>query len=567
MKMKLATGIQSFEKIRTKNLFYIDKTEFIKKWWESEDDVTLITRPRRFGKTLNMSMLDCFFSLQYADRGDLFKGLSIWKEKEYRQLQGNYPVVNLSFANVKCTDFESACKLICQNIANATRPYADLKKNKNVDDADRRFLKQIDIDMPNHVAVQSIQVLSSVLQSYYGRKVIILLDEYDTPLIEAYTHGYWKEMTEFMCGFFNATFKSNSSLYRGVMTGITRISKESMFSDLNNLKVCTTTSKEYATCFGFTEEEVFASMDAYGYGEQKDAVKRWYDGFIFGDQKDMYNPWSIINFLTYGKLDNYWVNTSGNGLVNQLIQRGSRKIKEQMESLLVGKSIFVPIEEEIIYNQLDDSEEAIWSLLLASGYLKVLQVIEEDNDFGGIDRTYELALTNVEVVQMFAKFIKGWFRNKTTSENYNAFLHCLRQHDIDGMNEYMNEVAIRVFSFFDVANNDNTMQKTENFYHGFVLGLLVELRKEYEVISNRESGLGRYDVMLVPRDLKKDAFVFEFKVFRPSKEKTLEDTVRAALQQIQDKKYVVALLEKGIPKENIYCYGFAFEGKKVLIGE
>ena len=374
-------------------------------------------------------------------------------------------------------------------------------------------------------------------------------------------------MTEFMRGFFNATFKSNPSLYRVVMTGITRISKESMFSDLNNLKVCTTTSKEYATCFGFTEEEVFASLDTYGYGEKKEAVKRWYDGFIFGNQKDMYNPWSIINFLRDGKLDAYWVNTSGNALVNQLIQQGSSKIKEQMEDLLIGKSIFVPIDEEIVYNQLDATEEAIWSLLLASGYLKVLQVIEEDTFFGGIERIYELALTNVEVIQMFAKFIKGWFHNKGNSENYSAFLRCLHEHDIEGMNEYMNEVAITVFSCFDVAGNENTKQKPENFYHGFVLGLLVELRKDYEVVSNRESGLGRYDVMLMPRDLTKDAFIFEFKVFRPIKEKTLEDTVQSALQQIEDKKYVTSLLEKGIPKDNIYCYGFAFEGKKVLIGE
>ena len=567
MEMKLATGIQSFERIRTSNLFYVDKTQMIKEWWTSEDDITLITRPRRFGKTLNMSMLDCFFSVQYANRDDLFEGLSIWEEEEYRKLQGTYPVINVSFAQIKIKNFDGARNMICQVITQVFNAFRELFKNANLNQSDQEFVDHVNRNMSDDMAVQSLQVLSSIVQSYYGKKVIILLDEYDTPLIEAYTHGYWKEMTEFMRGFFNATFKSNPSLYRGVMTGITRISRESMFSDLNNLKVCTTTSKEYATCFGFTEKEVFASLELYGYGEQKEAVKRWYDGFIFGNQKDMYNPWSIINFLVYGKLDAYWVNTSGNTLVNQLIQKGSRKIKVQMEDLLMGKSIFVPIDEQVVYNQLDDSEEAIWSLLLASGYLKVLQVMEEDTDYGGIERTYELALTNVEVIQMFAKFIKGWFHNKANSENYSAFLQCLREHDLDGMNEYMNEVAMTVFSCFDVAGNENTKQKPENFYHGFVLGLLVELRKEYEVISNRESGLGRYDVMLVPKDLAKDAFVFEFKVFRPNKEKSLEDTVQAALQQIKEKKYVTTLLEKGISKENIYCYGFAFEGKKVLIGE
>ena len=567
MQMKLAIGTQSFERIRTKNLFYIDKTAMIKEWWTSEDDITLITRPRRFGKTLNMSMLDCFFSLQYTNRGDLFEGLSIWEEEEYRELQGTYPVINLSFAEVKTASYEVAKKMICQIIADLYTKYYDEIEASIKTDADRMWIKSVNMDMRDNTAAQSLRKFSEFLSIYYKKKVIILLDEYDTPLIEAYTHGYWKEMTEFMRGLFNATFKSNPSLYRSVMTGITRISKESMFSDLNNLKVCTTTSKEYATCFGFTEEEVFDAMDLYGYGEQKEAVKRWYDGFIFGKQRDLYNPWSIINFLREGKFDAYWVNTSGNALVNQLIQKGSCKIKEQMEDLMLGKSIFVPIDEEIVYNQLDDSEEAIWSLLLASGYLKALQVIEEDTFFGGIERIYELALTNVEVIQMFAKFIRGWFYTKKNAGNYSAFLQCLREHDLDGMNEYMNEVAMTVFSFFDVAGNEDTKQKPENFYHGFVLGLLVELRKDYEVVSNRESGLGRYDVMLVPRDLTKDAFIFEFKVFRPSKEKTLEDTVQAALQQIEDKKYITSLLEKGIPKENIYCYGFAFEGKKVRIGE
>ena len=565
--MKLATGVQSFERIRSEKLFFVDKTSFIKELWERKDDITLITRPRRFGKTLNMSMLDCFFSVQYANRDDLFEGLSIWEEEEYRQLQGTYPVINLSFADIKATTFEEARLSICQVLSDIYNNLDMYLKNANLSEKDTGFINEVTREMSDDVAKRSLKKLSSLFEKIENKKVIILLDEYDTPLIEAYTHGYWKEMTEFMRGFFNATFKSNPSLYRGVMTGITRISKESMFSDLNNLQVCTTTSKEYATCFGFTEEEVFAAMDLYGYGEQKETVKRWYDGFIFGNQKDMYNPWSIINFLRDGKLDAYWVNTSGNALVNQLIQQGSSKIKEQMEDLLIGKSIFVPIDEEIVYNQLDATEEAIWSLLLASGYLKVLQVIEEDTFFGGIERTYELALTNVEVIQMFAKFIKGWFHKPSVESNYNEFVRNLLQNNIKKMNTFMNKVALETISSFDTGTKPSEYTEPERFYHGFVLGLLVELKPKYEVLSNRESGYGRYDVMLVPKNVTDKAYIFEFKVHDPDEEKTLEDTVQAALQQIEDKKYMTTLLEKGIPKDNIYCYGFAFEGKKVLIGE
>ena len=566
MKQKLATGIDGFEEIRKKQYFFVDKTYFIKEWWEQGDKVTLITRPRRFGKTMNMNMLECFFSTKYAGRDDLFEGLAVWEDEKYRELQGTYPVINLSFADVKCADYIGACKVICQNITKVFKVYSDIIDNDKLGDKDKVFLEQVNIDMPDYIAIQSLQELSAVLQAFYGEKVIILLDEYDTPLIEAYTHGYWQEMTEFMRGLFNATFKSNPSLYRGVMTGVTRISKESMFSDLNNLRVVTTTSSLYSTSFGFTEDEVFAALDTYGYGDQKEEVKRWYDGFTFGKVKDIYNPWSIINFLFEGEYDSYWVNTSSNALLNQLVRTGSADVKEKVEDLIQGKSIFVSIDEEIIYNQLDDQKDAIWSLMLASGYLKVVELHRKKDIRGNFKKIYELAITNEEVYIMFEKFIDGWFRGDRNEVYYNEFVRNLLQNNVKKMNTFMNKVALETISYFDTGMRPSESIEPERFYHGFVLGLLVELKEKYEVLSNRESGYGRYDVMLVPNNLADNAYVLEFKVFDPDEEKTLEDTVASALAQIEEKEYTASLIARGIEKEKIFTYGFAFEGKTVLIG-
>ena len=331
--------------------------------------------------------------------------------------------------------------------------------------------------------------MSDYLHRYYGKKVIILLDEYDTPMQEAYVDGFWDELVAFTRSMFNATFKTNPWLERGLMTGITRVSKESIFSDLNNLKVVTTTSDEYATAFGFTEQEVFAALVDYGLGKEKNKVKQWYDGFIFGYHKDIYNPWSILNFLDTGKITTYWANTSSNSLVGKLIREGDRRIKEKFERLLKGEVIHTPIDEQIVYNQLDGNEEAVWSLILASGYLKVLS------------------------------------------------------HDrLD-------------------------LLEPGRFYHGFVLGLLVDLQDRYVITSNRESGFGRYDVMFEPKNPQEDdAIILEFKVFNKRRENSLEDTVEEALRQIDKKQYAAGLMEKGISKDRIRKYGFAFEGKNVLIG-
>lgn len=562
MKKAISIGIQGFSDLREQDCFFVDKTNFIKEWWGKRDVVTLITRPRRFGKTLNMSMLDCFFSNKYANRADLFEGLSIWQDETYRKLQGTYPVIFLSFAAVKAGNLEDAKTQIKQEIARLYEENRYLLEGNVLSDNERKIYNSTTIQMDDTMAQNALKTLSVWMERYYGKKVIILLDEYDTPMQEAYVQGYWDEFTSFVRSLFNASFKTNPYLERAVMTGITRVSKESIFSDLNNLRVVTTTSNLYADCFGFTEEEVFAALDEYGMGDKKDEVKQWYDGFTFGEHRDIYNPWSITNYLDEHRLYPYWASTSSNGLVSRLIRTASADVKEKMEDLLRGQAISVNFDEQIVYNQLDDNEEAIWSLLLASGYLKVQNI-----DYRGItlEPWYTLDITNIETLSMFMTMFRGWFKNKDA--NYNDFVKALLKGSLKEMNIYMNDVALATFSSFDTGKKPSEKSQPERFYHGFVLGLLVELRDRYQIRSNRESGYGRYDVMLIPVTEVDDAIVIEFKVHEPDEEESLQDTVRTALDQITEKNYDAELLLQGIPADRIRHYGFAFEGKKVLIGQ
>ena len=565
MAKKVAIGIQDFSDLILKNYFYIDKTSFIREWWESGDSVTLITRPRRFGKTLNMSMTEQFFSVDYANRSDLFEGLSVWEDTMYRGIQGTYPVISLSFARVKEKGYSDARAKICEILRNLYIKHSFLKESSVLTDADRAYFDRIlKPEISNSDATSALYQLSDYLYRYYGKKVIILLDEYDTPMQEAYVDGFWEELAGFTRSLFNSTFKTNPWLERGLMTGITRVSKESIFSDLNNLTVVTTTSDKYATSFGFTEDEVFAALEMHGYTDKKEQVKKWYDGFIFGTYKDIYNPWSIINFLASGKLAAYWANTSSNSLVGKLLREGSSGLKERFETLLKGESIDSPIDEQIVYNQLDGNEKAVWSLLLASGYLKVLSHESYFDIPEGKQPNYTLALTNLEVKLMFQSMVRQWFQ--TVEEDYNDFVKALLLADIDAMNEYMNRVSLNIFSSFDTGNRPSG-KDPERFYHGFVLGLMVDLQGRYSISSNRESGFGRYDVILEPKNLKEDdAIILEFKVFNPRKEEDLEDTVNAALGQIEAKKYDIQLIARGVPRDRIRKYGFAFQGKNVLIG-
>lgn len=561
MARTVGIGLQDFEKIRKQNVFLIDKTMFIKEWWEKKDDVTLITRPRRFGKTLTLSMVEQFFSVNYAQT-DIFYGMKLWSDKEYRELQGTYPVISLSFSGIKETSYIEARSKICKIIELLYQKFDFLLEGDFLNPKEKEYFTNISAEMKDSGISLSLQQLSNYLSRYYNKKVIILLDEYDTPMQEAYVGGYWKELTSFTRSLFNETFKNNPYLERALMTGITRVSKESIFSDLNNLEVITTTSEKYAEAFGFTETEVDSALKEFGLLDRKQEVRHWYDGFRFGNKSDIYNPWSIINYLDKRSVGPYWSNTSSNSLVGKLIGGGTKQVKETFEKLLAGKPITTEIDEQVVYDQLDLKESAIWSLLLASGYLKVCSINVPESSSGRWKRTYELEITNFEVKVMFQNMVQGWF--DSSASNYNDFIQALLKNDVRAMNVYMNRVALATFSFFDSGSKPSAESEPERFYHGFVLGLMVELEDRYMITSNRESGFGRYDVMMEPRDIQEPAMILEFKI-QDTNEKELTDTARAALRQINERDYASSLTTKGFSMESIHKYGFAFQGKKVLI--
>lgn len=571
MKSTISIGIQDFEKLRRTDSFYIDKTDFIREWWEHQDDVTLVTRPRRFGKTLNLSMLECFFSSKYAGRTDLFDGLAIWEYQDYCAMQGTWPVINFSFAEIKGTAFRDTRESMIAVLQELYGKHRYLLEGNILSEEEKRNFQYLGQyveqgknpmeQITDTTIARAVKNLASYIVRYYGKKVILLLDEYDTPLQEAYIHGYWEELTGLIRSFFNSTFKTNDCLERALLTGITRVSKESIFSDLNNLMVVTTTSDEYRTAFGFTEEEVAHALEECDLACEMDHIRFWYDGFIFGGRAGIYNPWSITMYLRSQEYKTYWADTSSNALVSELVRTGTPELKMQVEELLAGRSLELEFEEQVIFEQLKKKKGAIWSLLVATGYLKPEERIfsHEKSRF-----VYQLRLTNHEVELLFQDMISSWFPEDETS--YCNFKEALLGGDLDYMNQYMNEISAEMFSSFDAGRKPSETKQPERFYHGFVLGLIVDLAGRYRIRSNRESGLGRYDVMMEPVHETDDAIIMEFKVFSKQKDKTLEKAVEHALKQIEDKKYDTELLSRGIPKERIRHYGFVFDGQTVLIG-
>lgn len=550
MPRSIVVGEQDFAMLRTEDCFYVDKTHFIGEWWRSKNRVTLITRPRRFGKSLMMDTLERFFSSTYHDQEQLFSDLNVWQDEETRKVAGKYPVISLSFADCKGATYAEARAQIINELIGLLDKNSFLKNSPKLSDQKRTFFAKFNQESSNADAQYFLKWLCEAFEMHYAIKPIVLLDEYDTPLLSAWLNGFWDDLVKFMQPLMGLTFKNNKSLTRGLMFGITRVSKESIFSDLNNPDVITTTSQKYATGFGFTEKEVFAAMDEYGLTD-KAGVKAWYDGFTFGNATDIYNPWSITKYLeSHGKLNLYWANTASNELISRQLQKASSEIKTQLEALLEGRSIEVKLSEEITFRDLDATPNALWSLLLASGYLK----ITEQPPNGCF--IFKVAITNKENRDTFNNMVQAWFYGQT---GYSEFLQALTADNVEYMNVYLQKLTQATMSYFDVSQNE-----PEKFYHGFVLGLLTSLQNRFVLTSNRESGLGRYDILLEPIDRQRDlAYIIEFKtVFDVAK---LKEAVSSALQQIRDKAYAAQLTARGIDKNRIRAYGIAFAGKHVLV--
>ncbi|MGN0076424.1 MAG: AAA family ATPase [Parafannyhessea sp.] len=547
----ISIGNQSFADLRGAGGFYIDKTDFIRRWWDSLDVVTLVARPRRFGKTLTLSMVECFLSTAYAGRADLFEGLSVWGDPRFRGLQGTVPVVSLSFAGVKKTTFGGMVSEVTRLLRLALRKHGYLRESPALTPAERGEFAQLCDSMGESEAPTSLNALCGLLEAHWGVKPVVLLDEYDTPMELAWEHGFWDDAVDFVRDLFNNTFKTNASLGRALITGLTRVSRESIFSDLNNLKVVTTTTPLYEDCFGFTEAEVFGAMRDRGMPDTE-GVKRWYDGFVFGGVADIYNPWSITNYLDEGRLAPYWANSGGTGLVSRCVARGDAGLKEDFRALLDGGAITKPLDEQVVFSQLATRPNAVWSLLLATGYLKAVSHTD------GEGASVTLAVTNLETMGILEGLVSDWFEPARGA--CSDFCAAMLAGDREAMTAYLGEVALETFGTFDTGR-----RAAESFYHGFVLGLVVDLRGRFRVRSNRESGYGRYDVVLEPADPARDpGVVVEFKVCRRGQ--SLGDAVADALAQIEGRRYAEELVGRGVPEGRVLRYGIAFEGKDCLVG-
>ncbi len=551
-KKALPIGISDFKTIIEGGYAYADKSLLVQEVFEKGTHVALIPRPRRFGKTLNLSMLRYFFEKREEDTSYLFQDLAIWKEQKYREKQGKYPVVFLTFKDNKHTSWEKTFENFCIIIAEEFQHHrylleGDLLSYEEKEDFHKIMLKKASQTLYEH----SLRFLTKWLYLYHKTKVIVLIDEYDAPAHAAFTGKFYRCLIDFLRNFLSGGLKDNTYLEKGVLTGILRIAKESIFSGVNNISTFSLLHEEFQDKFGLLESEVKQFLINYDLAEKFSEITEWYDGYRIGSCKQIYNPWSVLNCIAKnGNILPYWVNSSDNTLMQQCITKSTSETKTDIEVLLQGNSIEKKIEEGFIFTDLGEKPNAIWSLLLYSGYLTIDSVSQ-----GSL---CHLRIPNLEVKELYKSTILDWFERSLNEQKYRMLLNSLIAGDIDTFSQLFQEFLLSSASIFDVSGSE-----PEKIYHAFVLGMLVGLKDQYEVKSNRESGLGRYDVMLIPKNKHALGIIMEFKKISPFKKMDIKTAAHLALQQIEEKKYAQELLDRGI--ERILYLALVFEGKNVLI--
>ncbi|MDM8537842.1 AAA family ATPase [Desulfobacterales bacterium HSG17] len=550
---KLPIGLSDFKDLREENFHYIDKTDFIREIINSSSKILLFPRPRRFGKTLNLSMLRYFFEKNHEDQAGLFKNLSIQTDKIFREYQGKYPVIYLTFKDVKHSKWAGCFTGIKAVIQGEYSRHRYLFETDALYPEDKDYFQKILWSkLEETECEQAVQKLSQYLHRFYNEKVVILIDEYDTPIHAAYNKGYYEQLMEFMRNFLSGAFKDNHYLFKGVLTGILRVAKESVFSGLNNLSVYTLLDKEFNTFFGFTEIEVIDLLKDNDMSDRYKEAASWYNGYVFGGEI-IYNPWSILQFTHRNPKfpSPYWVNTADSSLIDKLATRSGREVREEIGQLLEGKIITKPVYDSIVMKELDIRDDLLWSFLVFSGYLKI---VEEK----GWKNNYDLAMPNKEVRLIYEQMIETWFAEKLESSRIETMLNALVKGNIEDFEYLLADIVEKVLSFHDTGGTE-----PEQFYHAFVLGLLVWLEGQYEVKSNRESGLGRYDVLLIPKDRKEKGIILEFKKVNERKKESPEKALERAMKQIEEKKYAAELEAAGI--KDIMKIAIAFKGKELWV--
>ena len=546
----IGIGISDFKALRTRKNYFIDKTMYIKDIIDNQSGVVLVTRPRRFGKTLNMSMLRYYFDCNVKNSKELFEGLKIMDQGEkYTSKQGAYPCIYLTLKDVNDSNYENMLLDLKTAILEMYREHRYLLDSDKIYDDEKARIMDILYTREDEVALKtSVKELSGYLYRHFGKPVMLFIDEYDVPIQAAYVKGYYEKAIEFLKTFYGTTFKDNQYLEKTVLTGVSRVAKESIFSGANNFKVFTVLDNEFADDFGITSEEMDMVIKDFNVKDKKDDIKKWYDGYRIGNVEGIYNPWSILNYLTDKELRPYWVNTSSNDLI-KLTLKNSVTIKEKMEKLLKDEEIEVPINLETIIVGIENNEDNIWGLMLGTGYLKVVEVVSL------AEGIYKVKIPNYEIKTLFHDIVRDWFRNKVQGNDLRSILKDLVELNLEEFQMKFRVLVREMFSYMDVGENT-----AENFYHAFVLGMLVGLRDTYYVNSNRESGFGRYDIMLEPHDKNGNSFIIEFKVANNFEDETIDEVIESAKKQIEEKGYESNLRERGF--NNITKMVFAFKGKE-----